>query len=131
MAAEYKLEVLRVVEASPLPVSQALRQLGIPRSSYYRWRANIGHRGRAGLYDRPSSRSRVWNQILPGERDQVLRIALLYQGWSPREVRCLICAEDLQPADHASIKQVIKAPIELTPLTSFRSQYEARKASSR
>jgi len=29
MAAEHKLEVLRVVEACPLPVQQALRQLGI------------------------------------------------------------------------------------------------------
>ena len=90
MAAEYKLEVLRAVEAYPLPVQQALRQLGIPRSTYYRWRRNFRRRGRAGLHDRPSSRSRVWNQILPAERDQVLEIALLYPEWSPREVSCHI-----------------------------------------
>jgi len=109
MAAEYKLEVLRVVEAGPLPVSQALRQLGIPRSTYYRWRANFRHRGRAGLYDRPSSRSRVWNQILPGERDQVLRIALLYPGWSPREVSCHITDQCGFTISESSVYRILKA----------------------
>ena len=34
MAAEYKLEVLRAVEGSVVPVTQVLAQLQIPRSSY-------------------------------------------------------------------------------------------------
>ena len=79
MAAEFKLEILRAVEACSLPVEQSLRQLGIPRSTYYRWRRNFRRRGRAGLHDRPSSGSRVWNQILPSERDEVLQVALLHQ----------------------------------------------------
>ena len=81
MAAEYKLEVLRAVEGSVVPVTQVLAQLQIPRSSYYRWRANFRRRGLLGLRDRPSSQSRVWNQILPEERDKTLEITLLYPEW--------------------------------------------------
>jgi len=109
MAAEYKLEVLRVVEAGPLPVSQALRQLGIPRSSYYRWRANFRRRGRAGLYDCAASRSRVWNQILPAERDTVRRIALLYPQWSAREVSCHITDQCGFTVSESSVYRILKA----------------------
>ena len=59
MAGEYKLEALRDVEGSGLPVIQVLAQLQIPRSTYYRWRANFRRRGLLGLRDRPSSHSRV------------------------------------------------------------------------
>ncbi len=86
MAAEYKLEVLRAVEASGLTVRAALTQLGLARSTYYRWRGNFRRRGLLGLHDRPFSRSRVWNEILPAERDKTLEIALWYPAWSPREV---------------------------------------------
>ena len=109
MAAEYKLEVLRAVEAYPLPVQQALRQLGIPRSTYYRWRRNFRRRGRAGLHDRPSSRSRVWNQILPVERDQVLEIALLYPEWSPREVSCHLTDYEGFSISESSVYRILKA----------------------
>lgn len=86
MAAEYRLEVLRAIEASGLTVRAALAQLGLARSTYYRWRGNFRRRGLLGLHDRPSSRSRVWNEILPAEQDKTLEIALLYPAWSPREV---------------------------------------------
>jgi len=109
MAAEYKLEVLRAVEAYPLPVQQALRQLGIPRSTYYRWRRNFRRRGRAGLHDRPAARSRVWNQILPAERDQVLETALLYPEWSPREVSCYITDCCGFTISESSVYRILKA----------------------
>ena len=35
MLSEHKLEVLRAVEASELPVLEVLDQLEIPRSTYY------------------------------------------------------------------------------------------------
>jgi transposase-like protein len=32
-----KLEIIRLVEQSPLPVRRTLRHLGIPRAIFYRW----------------------------------------------------------------------------------------------
>ena len=108
MAAEYQLEVLRAVEGSVVPVTQALATLQIPRSSYYRWRANFRRRGLLGLRDRPSSQSRVWNQILPEERDKTLEIALLYPEWSPREVSCHITDHCGFTISESSVYRILK-----------------------
>ena len=35
--ASEKLEIIRLVERSYLPVRRALEQIGIPRSTFYRW----------------------------------------------------------------------------------------------
>jgi len=86
MTADSKLEVLRAVQGAGLPISQVLSQLGIARSTYYRWRRSFRHRGRPGLHDRPSVRDRTWNQILPEERDKILEVAMLIPDWSPRQV---------------------------------------------
>ncbi len=32
-----KMEIIRLVEGSALPVTQTLRELDVPRSSFYRW----------------------------------------------------------------------------------------------
>ena len=109
MAAAMKLEVLRAVEAGPLPVQRTLAQLGIPRSTYYRWRANFRRRGRAGLHNQPSSRRRIWNQILPAERDKVLQIALLYPEWSSREVSCHITDQCGFTISESSVYRILKA----------------------
>ena len=90
MTAEAKLEVLRAVQGAGLPVTQVLLQLGIARSTYYRWRQSFRCRGQPGLHDRPPAGKRTWNQILPEERDKVLEMALLFPDWSPRQVSCYI-----------------------------------------
>ena len=90
MHAESKLEVLRAVQGAGLPVKQTLSQLAIPRSTYYRWRRSFRQRGQAGLHDLSATRKRIWNQILPEERDKILEAALLYPDWSPRQVCCHI-----------------------------------------
>ena len=109
MAAEYKLEVLRAVEGSGLPVKQALTQLQIPRSTYYRWRANFRRRGLLGLRDRSSSHTRGWNQILPEESNKTLEIALLYPEWSPREVSWHITDYCGFTISESSVYRILKA----------------------
>ena len=109
MAMEHKLEVLRAVEGSCLPVREALAQLGIPRSTYYRWRGNFRQDGVLGLRDRPSPRMRIWNQILPEERDTTLHMALLYPEWSPREVACHITDQCGFTISESSVYRILKA----------------------
>lgn len=36
-SAAEKLEIIRIVEGSSLSVKQTLAELGIPRSTFYRW----------------------------------------------------------------------------------------------
>jgi putative transposase len=52
-AAAEKLEIIRLVEHSSLPVRQTLAQLGIPRSTFYRWYDRYRSGQAEGLTDRP------------------------------------------------------------------------------
>ena len=51
-----KLEIIRLVEHSPLPVRQTLAKLGIARSTFYRWYDRYSRSGPAALNDRPPVR---------------------------------------------------------------------------
>lgn len=109
MTAEAKLEVLRAVQGAGLPVSRVLSQLGIARSTYYRWRGSFRRRGRPGLHDQPPIRGRSWNQILPEERDKVLEIALLFPDWSPRQVSCHITDTAGFTVSESSVYRILKS----------------------
>jgi RNA-directed DNA polymerase len=86
MRMEQKLEILRTVEGSGLPAIQALRQLGIPRSTYYRWRRKFRRIGSAGLADHKPRRERVWNQLLDEEVEAIYEVAQIWPEWSSREI---------------------------------------------
>ncbi len=88
MSAQRKLDILRVVECSPLPVAEALAKLDVPVSTYYRWRRKFRNQGRSGLADVSPYKGRVWNQLLADEREKVLEVAMLCPEWSPREIAC-------------------------------------------
>jgi len=61
--ASEKLEIIRLVERSHLPAKRTLAQLGIPRTSFYRWYDRYLTGGPEALEDRRSHLGRVWNRI--------------------------------------------------------------------
>ena len=54
-----KLEIIRLVEQSHLPVRATLDKLGITRSTFYRWYDAYQRGGPEALKDHPSRPSRV------------------------------------------------------------------------
>ena len=52
--ASEKLEIIRLVERSHLPVRRTLDKLGIPSTTFYRWYDRYRVFGEAGLEDRTS-----------------------------------------------------------------------------
>lgn len=86
MSAQERLEVLRAIDGSGLPVRQALEQLNLAVSTFYRWRRRFRQEGVAGLVDRSPFKGQSWNQLLSRERRKVVEIAMLYPEWSSREV---------------------------------------------
>ena len=84
MSTVEKAEVLEKVAASPAPTRQVLRDLGVPKSTYYRWRA----RSRSPNRPQGSSGRRVpWNRLAGDEKRTVLRVALASPEWSSRQPR--------------------------------------------
>ena len=86
MSTEQKLAILRAVECSPLPTTEALARLDVPVSTYHRWRRKFRSQGYQGLRDISPYKGRVWNQLLPKERDKVLEVAMICPEWSPRKI---------------------------------------------
>src|SRR5664280_2841211 len=67
-----KLEIIRLVEQSDLPVRLTLERLGIPRSTFYQWYDRYQEQGFDGLEDKPSAPPKVWNRIPSRRRDQIV-----------------------------------------------------------
>jgi len=81
-----KLEIIRLVEQSDLPVKRTLAQLGVGRSTFYEWYRRYLDEGPAGLASRPSQRRRFWNRIPDLERERVVEVALEKPDLSAREL---------------------------------------------
>jgi len=64
-----KASILAKVASSPVPKRQVLRELGVPKSTYYRWLK------RPRLDDRRGGSSTPWNRLTPREQRAVLATA--------------------------------------------------------
>ena len=69
MSAPEKAEVVAKVASSPLPKRKVLRELGIPKSTYYRW---LRRQDQQGLEDRPGGNQPPWNRLAIQEERSVL-----------------------------------------------------------
>jgi transposase InsO family protein len=86
MPAGKKLEIVTLVNRSPLPKRKTLLELGMPRSTFYRWQKRLRAEGEAGLVDRRPEPSTVWNRLRPAEQESILAEALRQPDLSPREL---------------------------------------------
>ena len=85
--ASEKLEIIRLVEQSHLPVRRTLAHLGVPPATFYRWYDRYqADGGPEALEDRPSRPDRVWNRIPDAVRSRIVDLALAEPELSPREL---------------------------------------------
>ncbi|MFC1944154.1 helix-turn-helix domain-containing protein, partial [Chloroflexota bacterium] len=83
MSAREKREILAVVAASQLPRRNALAQLGLPKSTYYRW---LSRKAKGRLQDTRSGSGTPWNKLRPEEEEKVLAQARASPESSPRQL---------------------------------------------
>jgi len=107
--ASEKLEIIRLVEQSHLPVRRTLEKLGIPRPTFYRWYELYQTGGVEALEDRPSRPCRVWNRISDEVREKVLQLALDEPELSPRELAVRFTDEQGSFISEASVYRLLKA----------------------
>jgi transposase-like protein len=81
--ASEKLEIIRLVEQSSLPVRRTLTKLGIPRATFYRWYDRYSGGGPEALTDRSPRPDRVWNRIPDEVRQRIIQLALEEPVLSP------------------------------------------------
>jgi putative transposase len=104
-----KMEIIRLVEGADLPVRATLRQLGIPRSTFYGWYQRYLEAGFDGLQDKQPARRAGWNWIPKAIQDQILELALERTDLSPRELACRFTEERRYFVSESSVYRLLKA----------------------
>ena len=90
MSRNEKLKFIRLIESSPMSISDALARYDVPRSTYYRWKRQLRTLGIKGLEDDKPYRARTWNQLLPWQVDKILEYATFFPELSSREISLYI-----------------------------------------
>jgi transposase InsO family protein len=107
--ASEKLEIIRLIEGTDLPMRATLRQLGVPRSTFYGWYQRYVEQGFDGLHDKkPAPRPR-WNAIPETVQQQVLDLALERTDLSPRELACQYTDKNRYFVSESSVYRILKA----------------------
>ena len=83
MSAEEKAEVLAKAASSGLPRRRVLGELGVPKSTYYRWLRRQGHQG---LEDHAGSGKPPWNRLTSQEVHHLLSAAREMPELSSRQL---------------------------------------------
>ena len=107
--ASEKLEIIRIVEQSHLPVRRTLKQLAIPRATFYRWYDLLQTGGPDALEDRQPRPGRVWNRIPPEVRRRLVDLALDEPELSPRELAVRFTETESYFVSEASVYRLLKA----------------------
>jgi putative transposase len=104
-----KLEIIRLVEQSALPVRRTLEKIGIPRATFYRWYDLYRTGGPEALDDRHPRPDRVWNRIPDNVRQRIVDLALDEPALSARELAVRFTDTEGYFVSEASVYRLLKA----------------------
>jgi putative transposase len=107
--ASEKLEIIRTVETSHLPVRRTLDKIGIPKTTFYAWLDRYAAGGFDALEDLKPRPKRVWNRIADDVRDKVIERALEEPELSPRELAVAFTDAEKTFVSEASVYRILKA----------------------
>jgi putative transposase len=102
-----KQEIILIVERSELGVNKSLKELGIHKSTFYKWYHLYLENGMEGLVPLKKSR-RQWNSIPEPQKQLVVEVALDHPVLSPRELSVKITDEQRIFISESSIYRILK-----------------------
>jgi putative transposase len=107
--ASEKLEIIRLVDRSHLPIKRTLAQIDVSRPTFYRW-YDLYHRfGEAGLKDRRSGPKRpAWNRIPDDVRAKIIDLAVDLPELSPRQLAVTFTDAKACFVSEASVYRLLK-----------------------
>ena len=74
--ASEKLEIIQLVQQSPLSVRRSLSKIGVSKSTFYAWLDRYHTGGLDALEDRKPKPQRIWNRIPDPVRQDIVEFAL-------------------------------------------------------
>ena len=103
-----KFEILETVASCPLSMRKACRELGIPRSTYQRWKRAYQERGLEGLKDIPPIPHHRPHRKTEEERQKVLECASIHANLGPRSLAPYLWDEYTIPISPKTIYNILK-----------------------
>lgn len=100
MTAEQRQEVLALVAQSPHTVAATLAEIGVSKSTFYRWRAQGQGKDRSVRIP--------WNRLRPQERETIVLEALCQPHLGCRELACRLTDEGSFSVSEATVYRVLK-----------------------
>ena len=130
MSAQGKAEILALVADSGLPCSRALSQLGLARSTYYRW---LKRRKEGRLKDRKGGSPIPWNKISPEEEAEVLDEAHALPDLSPRQLAWKVTDTERIYISESTVYRILKRHGLIKPaeIIGFKAGKEYRRKTKR
>jgi transposase InsO family protein len=92
-------QAIREIEDSGLPRRRACRAMGVPHSTYYRWKKP----------HRPRQRGPSWNALSPQQRQYVLQKSEQWPELSCREIAFKITDSGLFSVSESTVYRILKA----------------------
>lgn len=108
LSGEEKLEIINIVTRSEIGVNKTLRELGIHKSTFYKWYHLYQEKGEAGFFFSPNSSRRQWNSIPEEEQKLVIDVALEAPELSSRELAHKITDEQGIFISESSVYRILK-----------------------
>jgi len=103
-----KMEIIRIVENSPIGAKRTLKELDINRSTFYNWYGKYLKDGYDGLADRKPNRKSFWNRIPQEIREQVVDVSLDMPEKSPREIAMFYTDHYHYHISESSVYRILK-----------------------
>jgi transposase-like protein len=113
-----KMEIIRMVENSDLPVKKTLEELNVSRSSFYAWYERYRAEGFDGLQLRKPAGRRFWNRIPKHEKEEIVSLALSHPEKSPRQLAWFVTDRCGYFISESSVYRILKA-YDLVPSPNY------------
>ncbi|TLN23512.1 helix-turn-helix domain-containing protein, partial [bacterium] len=130
MSAGEKREIIALVANSGLPRRRALAQLGLPKSTYYRWlRRQAGGR----LEDRKGGSPIPWNKLRAEEEEKILAQARASPELSAREIALRVTDIDGTYVSESTVFRILKREGLIKPaeVVGFKAGKEYKRKTKR
>ena len=130
MSAQEKAEIIALVTGSELPCCRALAQLGLPRSTYYRW---LQRQTEGKLEDRKGGSPLPWNKIRPEEEAKILDEARASPELSARQLAWKVTGMERIYISESTVYRILKREGLIKPaeIIGFKAGKEYRRKTKR
>lgn len=130
MSAQDKSEILALVSDSGLPRRRALVQLGLPKSTYYRW---LSRQTEGRLQDNKGGSSLPWNKLRPEEESKILIQARASPELSARQLALKFVDSERWYVSESTVFRILKREGLIKPadIVGFKAGKEYHRKTKR